>query len=99
MGRVSAKKAGEILKKLLLELVEQNDIHLLMYCVHHTTPMKALGSNYKLLPSKVKKRVPIVLVVIGLEREEPEMEKWWKNNERSISDLGIVDHACITAAT
>ncbi|KAG1831901.1 hypothetical protein DFJ58DRAFT_243829 [Suillus subalutaceus] len=50
---------------------------------------------------EVKESVPIVLVVTGLEDQEPEMEEWWRNNEKSISDLGMnfAGHACITAVT
>jgi len=82
--------------------MEQGGIHLLLYCVQGTTltGVRALRRNYKLFYSMVKERVPIVLVVTGLENQEPEMEQWWKNNELSISDLGMTfaGHACITAA-
>lgn len=42
--------------------------------------------------------VPIVLVVTGLENEEP-MENWWKENCDELLKYGLEfeDHACITA--
>ncbi|KAG1741505.1 P-loop containing nucleoside triphosphate hydrolase protein [Suillus paluster] len=94
-------EARRILKELLQTLLEQDGIHLLMYCVHGTREIKALCCNYELCHSEVKGRVPMVLVVTGLEDKQPEMEEWWNNNERSISDLSMTfaGHACITALT
>ncbi|KAG1742215.1 P-loop containing nucleoside triphosphate hydrolase protein [Suillus lakei] len=47
---------------------------------------------------RVNGRVPIVLVATCLEAQEPEMEEWWRDNERSISDFGMTfaGHACVT---
>jgi hypothetical protein len=72
-----------------------------MYCVRGTKDARALQRNYKLMHSKVKGKVPIVLVVTALEDREPEMEDWWRKNEMSISDLGMnfAGHACITAVS
>ncbi|KAG2140429.1 hypothetical protein BD769DRAFT_1662991 [Suillus cothurnatus] len=49
----------------------------------------------------LKERVPIVLVATGLEDKAPEMEEWWRNNERYISDFGMTfaGHACVTTMT
>lgn len=104
-GKVPDKKARTLLKDLLRRLMEQDDIHLLMHCVdgkkQGTEAIKALCRNYRLCTSEVKKRVPIVLVVTHLEDLEPEMEKWWKNNERFISEhsMTFTGHACITTLT
>ncbi|KAG0704687.1 P-loop containing nucleoside triphosphate hydrolase protein [Suillus ampliporus] len=100
-GIVPDRKARNDLEKLLGTLMKADDIHLLMYCVQGTKNCRALHRNYKLLHSKVKGRVPIVLVVTGLENREPEMEEWWKSNEKSMSTLGMTfdGHACITAMT
>ncbi|KAG1778215.1 P-loop containing nucleoside triphosphate hydrolase protein [Suillus placidus] len=100
-GAVPSTQAETALKNLLKSLVKKKAIHLVMYCVHGTKDAWALQRNYKLLHSKVKARVPIALVVTALEDREPEMEDWWRNNETSISDLGMnfAGHACITAVT
>ncbi|KAG1816625.1 hypothetical protein EV424DRAFT_1324826, partial [Suillus variegatus] len=100
-GTVPDKDARRILKKLLRDLMKQTDIHLLMYCVRGVRVTKALCRNYNLIHSEVKERVPIVLVATGLEDRRPEMEEWWRANERSISDFGMTfaGHACITTAT
>ncbi|KAG2088663.1 P-loop containing nucleoside triphosphate hydrolase protein [Suillus discolor] len=95
------KQAQTGLKKLLRTLMTKGGIHLLVYCVQGTNDASALQRNYKLMDSEVKERVPVVLVVTGLENREPDMEEWWRSNERSISDLGMkfAGHACITALT
>ncbi|KAG2750388.1 hypothetical protein P692DRAFT_20729426, partial [Suillus brevipes Sb2] len=100
-GTVPDKEARRILKKLLRSLMEQGDIHLIMYCVRGERAIRTLRRNYDLIRSQVKRKVPIVLVVTCLESYTPEMEDWWSVNERSISNLGMTfaGHACITTAT
>lgn len=104
-GKVPDKKARRLLKDLLRRLMQQDGIHLLMYCIdgkkQGTEAIRALYRNYKLCTLEVKERVPIVLVVTHLENMEPEMEKWWKNNERFISEhsMTFAGHACITTLT
>ncbi|KAG2134457.1 P-loop containing nucleoside triphosphate hydrolase protein [Suillus clintonianus] len=100
-GTVPNKLAQNILKKHLKTLTKKGAIHLLMYCVQRTGDIGALQRNCKSLHSAVKGRVPIILVVTGLEGQQPEMEEWWTNNEKTISDLGMTfaGHACITALT
>lgn len=100
-GKVSDKDARRFLKKLLRDLMKQTEIHLLMYCVRGVRVTKALCRNYNLIRSEVKEKVPIVLVATNLEDKGPEMEEWWRDNERSISNFGMTfaGHACITTAT
>ncbi|KAG1778213.1 P-loop containing nucleoside triphosphate hydrolase protein [Suillus placidus] len=100
-GTIPTMQGQRALKTLLRTLKKNRGIHLLIYCVQGTKDAWALQRNYKSLHSKVKGRVPIVLVVTALEDREPEMEDWWRNNETSISELGMnfAGHACITAVT
>ncbi|KIK42915.1 hypothetical protein CY34DRAFT_38468, partial [Suillus luteus UH-Slu-Lm8-n1] len=100
-GAVPNKEAQKVLKKLLQTLMEQDGIHLLVYCVQGTRERSALRRNYQSLYSKVKEKVPIVLVVTRLENQVPDMEQWWRANEQSISDLNMTfaGHACITTLT
>ncbi|KAG1831906.1 P-loop containing nucleoside triphosphate hydrolase protein [Suillus subalutaceus] len=102
-GTVPTAQARTALKTLLRTLKKNRGIHLLIYCVQGTQDARALQRNYKLVRSELKGKVgvPIVLVVTALEDREPEMEDWWRNNEKSISDLGMnfACHACITAVT
>ncbi|KAG2113737.1 P-loop containing nucleoside triphosphate hydrolase protein [Suillus discolor] len=98
-GTVPDKEAQQVLKKLIQNF--RDDVHLLMYCVRGVRARKALYRNYNFVRSQVKERVPIVLVVTCLEDREPEMEDWWKDNERLISDFGMsfAGHACVTTVT
>ncbi|KAG2153905.1 P-loop containing nucleoside triphosphate hydrolase protein, partial [Suillus clintonianus] len=100
-GTVPDREARRVLKKLLRDLMKQIDIHLLMYCVRGVRATKALCRNYDLIRSEVKERVPIVLVATALEDQAPEMEEWWRKNEKLISDFGMTfaGHACVTTAT
>ncbi|KAG2151284.1 P-loop containing nucleoside triphosphate hydrolase protein [Suillus bovinus] len=100
-GIVPDEKARRMLKKLIRTLTEQGGIHLVMYCVRGERVIRTLRRNYELIRSQVKRKVPIVLVVTCLESYQPEMEDWWRVNERTISNLGMTfaGHACITTAT
>lgn len=100
-GTVPNKEAQQVLKKLLQTLMEQDGIHLLVYCVQGTRESRALYRNYMSLYSKVKEKVPIVIVVTRLENQDPDMEQWWRKNEPSISNLNMTfaGHACVTSVT
>ncbi|KAG1745356.1 uncharacterized protein EDB91DRAFT_1335301 [Suillus paluster] len=93
-GTVPHKEAQRVLKKLLRTLMEQGGIHLLIYCMQGTRESRALRRNYRT-------EFPIVLVVTRLENQEPDMEEWWRNNQQSISNLGMTfaGHACVTTVT
>ncbi|KAG1852205.1 P-loop containing nucleoside triphosphate hydrolase protein [Suillus subluteus] len=97
-GTVPDKEARIILKKLVHTLMEQGDIHLIIYCVRGERMIRTLRRNYEFIQSQVKRKVPIVLVVTSLESYEPDMEKWWRLNEKTISELGMTfdGHACVT---
>lgn len=71
-----------------------------MYCVRGARKTTALRGYYDLLHSRVK-GVPIVLVVTGLENQEPHMDAWWTTNQRFLSSqkMTFAGHACITAVT
>ncbi|KAG1741961.1 hypothetical protein EDB19DRAFT_687329 [Suillus lakei] len=99
-GTVPAAKAEEKLKSLLHELMGpgSDGISLLVYCVRSTRARHALTRNYNMFFSAIcRKKVPIVLVVTGLENE-PVMENWWKINGQEFDKRGMhfEDHACVT---
>lgn len=104
-GTVPAEEARKVLRKLLQKRMGQDDINLLVYCVQGTKQgrhgIKALCRNYEICKSEVQGRIPIVLVVTGLENMKVEMEEWWKNNEQFISEYSMTfaGHACITTLT
>lgn len=99
-GTVPAAKADENLKSLLHELMnpKSDGIGLLVYCVRSTRARRALIRNYNVFYSAIcRKKVPIVVVVTGLENE-PDMESWWDTNGKEFKNRGMhfEDHACVT---
>ena len=70
-----------------------------MYCVRATRLRKILLNNYNLFYSAIcRKKVPIVVVVTGLENYEEEMADWWIANESEFTMLKMRfdGHACVT---
>lgn len=99
-GTVPAVKAERQLKSLLRELMSSGSdgIGLLVYCVHCTTAPHALARAYNTFyAGTCQKRVPIVVVVTGLEGET-RMENWWDTNGAKFKSHGMrfADHACVT---
>ncbi|KAG1908809.1 uncharacterized protein F5891DRAFT_899941, partial [Suillus fuscotomentosus] len=73
-------------------------LNLLLFCVNAARVSEALGINYDAFYSIIGgKKVPIVLIVTGLEDKDP-MEGWWKENEAEFKRHGLTfdGHACIT---
>ncbi|KAJ8596408.1 P-loop containing nucleoside triphosphate hydrolase protein [Rhizopogon salebrosus TDB-379] len=96
---VPAQEAESFFQKHLRKLKQENQIHLLMYCVR-SARKATLRRNYDLVQSKFKE-VPIALVVTGLEYQSPDMEAWWTNNNNFLSSqqMTFAGHACITTVT
>jgi GTPase SAR1 family protein len=100
-GTVPAAEAEANLKSLLRELMSpgSNGIGLLVYCVRSVRVSRALLRNYNLFYSAIcRKKVPIVVIVTGLENQEPDMESWWYANGREFKRCGMhfEDYACVT---
>ncbi|OAX33408.1 hypothetical protein K503DRAFT_725889 [Rhizopogon vinicolor AM-OR11-026] len=99
-GTVPPAKAEENLKSLLRELMSTSDgIGLLVYCVRSTRLRRALIKNYNIFYSAIcRKKVPIVVVVTGLENHAYTMDSWWDTNwnEFRIHGMHFEDHACVT---
>lgn len=96
---VPAEKAEAYLKQLLHELAKNNGIDLLVYCVRGTRVRSALLTNYHIFYSAIcRKKVPIAIVITGLENQDGDMETWWLKNEREFSSLKMYfdSHACVT---
>ncbi|KAG1864959.1 P-loop containing nucleoside triphosphate hydrolase protein, partial [Suillus subalutaceus] len=99
-GAVPAAKAEKELKRLLRGLMSpgSDGIGLLVYCVRSTRARQALIRNYNLFYSVIcRKKVPIVVVVTGLENET-DMQGWWYANAKEFKSRGMYfqDHACVT---
>ncbi|KAG1825517.1 P-loop containing nucleoside triphosphate hydrolase protein, partial [Suillus subaureus] len=100
-GTVTPKQAKQQLKSLLNKLMSLKSplggIDLLVYCMHYTTSPRAILGTYNTVYSGTsrKKRVPIVVVVTGLESTTP-MESWWDAHKEIFNSMDLVGHACVT---
>ncbi|KAG8216009.1 hypothetical protein J3R82DRAFT_8001 [Butyriboletus roseoflavus] len=98
-GTVPARVAESNLRSLIQDLAHTGGIHLIVYCIRGTRPSKALKRNYDLFyVTFFRKKVPVALVVTGLERQQGEMETWWNKNEAVLRRYGMWfdAHACVT---
>jgi len=74
-------------------------IDLLLFCVRAGRYTSTIHNNYRLFYECLcEEKVPIVLIITGLERES-NMESWWTRSKAEFDKYDVVvnDHACITA--
>ncbi|KAJ8581562.1 hypothetical protein M405DRAFT_615230 [Rhizopogon salebrosus TDB-379] len=86
---------------LITELNQEGGIDLLLFCVRAGRITATDQTNYRLFYEWMcEKKVPVVLVLTGLEREQNSMEDWWNRNKHMFAkyEIRVVGHACITAA-
>jgi uncharacterized DUF497 family protein len=98
-GTVPAKLAERNLRELIQGLAHSGGIHLIVYCIRGTRLTKALKHNYDLFYTAVcRKKVPVALVVTGLEHQQGEMETWWDENNAALHRhrMWFQAHACVT---
>jgi hypothetical protein len=98
-GTVTTAKAEKQLRSLLHKLMnsKSDEIGLLVYCMHRTTAPPIVAEAYNKFYSGIcQKKVPIVIIVTGLEKET-HMESWWNTNRKKFEGMHFAGHACITA--
>ncbi|KAG1724255.1 hypothetical protein EDB19DRAFT_316665 [Suillus lakei] len=86
--------------RLIKELDSRGGIDLLLFCVRAGRVTTTIQSNYRLFHEFLcEKKVPIVLAVTHLEREQ-RTEDWWERNRHIFErcQIQVAGHACITAA-
>ncbi|KAF9219587.1 hypothetical protein BS17DRAFT_384243 [Gyrodon lividus] len=84
--------------KLVRSLSKAGGIHLLVFCLRAGRITASEKRNYDLFVNILcRRKVPVVLVFTGLEREI-RMEDWWERNVSAIRQYGIhsIGHACVT---
>jgi tRNA U34 5-carboxymethylaminomethyl modifying GTPase MnmE/TrmE len=87
---------------LITKLNNEGGIDLLLYCIRAGRVTTTIQEHYRLFHEWLcEKRVPVVLVLTGLEREHGSMEDWWTRNKRVFQryKIHVAGHACITAAS
>ena len=96
-GAVPGEEAMKNLKDLVHRLKE-GGVSLLLYCIRGTRSRDILKENYDVFAGIIcQDQVPVVLVITGLENEEP-MGKWWVENQQEFEKqkLKFAGHACVT---
>jgi len=96
LGSMPAPAAGTT----LCDLLREHSVNLIIYGIRGSRLTDIVRVNYDLVSGIVrKKKVPIVLVVTGLEQEE-NMDDWWKKNKEIIKKMGLASafdgYACVT---
>jgi len=97
-GTIPAAKAIESLYRLMRRL--ENGVNLLVYVVRGPRLSHSIRKNYELFYEIFcQKKVPIVIVITGLENEEDAMDDWWMENKTAYSkeNMTFAGAACITA--
>lgn len=85
----------------LYKLVQGFSLNLIIYCIAGSRLTDMVRVNYDLFWGVIcEGRVPIVLVVTGLELES-DMDHWWKRNEDAVVRMGMLfeGHACVTTTS
>ncbi|KAK7462216.1 hypothetical protein VKT23_007821 [Stygiomarasmius scandens] len=88
------------LENLLKDLHAQGGVHLLVLCIFASRITDIVARNYKMFTKDIcQGKANVVVVVTGLENEEPPLENWWSKNEQAFKDYGMnfTGHACITS--
>ncbi|KAG1840222.1 P-loop containing nucleoside triphosphate hydrolase protein [Suillus tomentosus] len=86
--------------QLVKQLDKQGGIDLLLFCVRAGRVTATLQNNYRLFHEFLcEKKIPIVLAITNLEREN-RMEDWWERNKGTFDkyQIKVAGHACITTA-
>jgi len=94
-GTVPAKQAMDNLCNLVNEI---RSVNLIIYCIRGPRLPGIVRVNYDLFCGIIcEGKVPIVLVVTGLEQES-NMDQWWAKYEKDIKkmDMTFEGHACVT---
>jgi len=84
----------------LCDLLREHSVNLIIYCLRGSRFTDIVRVNYDLFYGIVcEKKVPIVLVVTGLEQER-NMDDWWQRNKKIIKQMGMASafngYACVT---
>ncbi|KDR80469.1 hypothetical protein GALMADRAFT_16684, partial [Galerina marginata CBS 339.88] len=95
-GTVPAVQAMKNLQDLVGNM---QGVSLLLFCIRGSRFREIWKINYDLFAGVIcQGKVPVVLLVTGLENESP-MENWWTENSEEIVKRGMTfgGHACITS--
>ena len=74
----------------------QDGVHLLVFCMQGRITGDAVAI-YKHFSRSLLEKVPVIIVITGLEHEDP-MHSWWTKNQAAFDDYDMLftDYACVT---
>ncbi|KIJ58060.1 hypothetical protein HYDPIDRAFT_141800 [Hydnomerulius pinastri MD-312] len=99
-GAVPLAQAENDLKEFIRQMASSGGISLLLYCIRPTRVRRALKWNHDIFYAAIcRKKVPVVLVITGLEYQPVNMETWWVDNERVLAKHGMRFDAHVCATT
>ncbi|KIK92171.1 hypothetical protein PAXRUDRAFT_147903, partial [Paxillus rubicundulus Ve08.2h10] len=96
---VDMTTATVTLESLLYRLDREGGIQLLVYVIKGPSVSQSLARNYDIFNSAIsRKKVPISVIITGLENVEGDMEDWWEGGEGVLKefDMYFDAHACVT---
>lgn len=93
-GTVDPQKAINNLFDLIHSL--DNGVNLLIYIVRSERITEDLINNYQMFEAFCEGKVPITLVVTGLDQID-DRDVWWEQNKAKYAKAGLIirDHACV----
>jgi hypothetical protein len=97
MGTVKPKDAVEQSYRLISRLGD--GVGLLVFVLRAPRIKRTSEANYRLFfEIFCRKKVPVVIIITGLEGAE-DMDEWWIQNKGEFDKYGMIfdDHACITS--
>ncbi|OJA12115.1 hypothetical protein AZE42_06625 [Rhizopogon vesiculosus] len=85
--------------ELIVSLEKQGGIHGLLFCVRGSRISSTVQQNYRLFHEFLcQGKVPLALVITGLENEKGDMDCWWTRNQAQVEKCGIASftQVCVT---
>ncbi|KAF9240459.1 hypothetical protein BU15DRAFT_45763, partial [Melanogaster broomeanus] len=74
-------------------------IQLLVYVVRGPSLDRSIAKNYVIFYTAIsRKKIPIAVIITGLENVDGNMEDWWKEGQKVLADFEMYfdAHACVT---
>ena len=96
-GTVPSLKAIALLFKLIRELADSGGIDFLVFVTRPRITENTQRNYAMFFKTLCKEKVPIVIVITGLEHETT-MDDWWRRNKGKFDshDMAFEGHACVT---
>jgi len=85
--------------ELVNSLEKTGGLHGLLFCIRGSRISNTVQQNYRLFYEFLcDSKVPLALIITGLEGEKGDMDLWWTRNQAHVKKCGVEPyaHTCIT---